>query len=271
MDYNGLAGSGSSFHIDPNSTSAWNAVIKGSRIGSCFLLMSFLLGCIKAQGAEVACPVSIIEWFMNFYGASKSGRKNLLSASVRLGRRNLLNVLDFLKRPNANALVSGTRDRANLYDKFKNAIETTLPPGTIDQLVLEAEEKKAQEKKLSFWDSVTDSKSKHLSGLSTTWELGALGQPRGCSQVNHAQALLMLYYRDMQLEKTRPMLYLLYPVALPKPTVPYNLPNLVNFCTQIEYEALKPMVRLSRMQAFQGFLQLLPFIFLTQPQWARRA
>lgn len=71
-------------------------------------------------------------------------------------RRNLLNVLDFLKRPNAGELVSGTRDRVNLHDKFENAIESTFP-GTIDQLVQKAEEKKAQEKKLSFWDSVTDS------------------------------------------------------------------------------------------------------------------
>lgn len=73
-------------------------------------------------------------------------------------RRNLLNVLDFLKRPNATTLVSGTRDRINLHDKFKNAIEITFP-GAIDQLVQEAEEKKAQEKKLSFWDSVSDSKA----------------------------------------------------------------------------------------------------------------
>lgn len=71
-------------------------------------------------------------------------------------RRNLLNVLDFLKRPNAGELVSGTRDRVNLHDKFENAVESTFP-GTIDRLVQKAEEKKAQEKKPSFWDSVTDS------------------------------------------------------------------------------------------------------------------
>lgn len=73
-------------------------------------------------------------------------------------RRNLLNVLDFLKRPNASTLVSGTRDRVNLHDKFKKAIEA-LFPGTISQLVVKAEEKKALEKKASFWESVTDSKA----------------------------------------------------------------------------------------------------------------
>lgn len=69
-----------------------------------------------------------------------------------------MNVLDFLQRPNASALVSGTRDRVNLYEKFKNTFEASFP-GTIDQLVQKAEEKKAKEKKPSFWDSVTDSKA----------------------------------------------------------------------------------------------------------------
>ncbi|KAK6944161.1 hypothetical protein RJ641_025263 [Dillenia turbinata] len=52
--------------------------------------------------------------------------------------------------------VSGTRDRINLYDKFRNAVEASSS-GIIDQLVKNAEEKKAQEKKLAFWESVKDS------------------------------------------------------------------------------------------------------------------
>lgn len=68
-----------------------------------------------------------------------------------------MNVLDFLKRPNASTLVSGTRDRVNLHDKFKNAIDASLP-GTIDELVLKADEKAVQQKKLSFWESVADTK-----------------------------------------------------------------------------------------------------------------
>lgn len=69
-----------------------------------------------------------------------------------------MNVLDFLKKPNASTLVSGTKDRVKLYDKFKNAIEATFP-GTIDQLVQKAEERMEQHKKPSFWDSVTDTKA----------------------------------------------------------------------------------------------------------------
>ncbi|OMO51919.1 hypothetical protein CCACVL1_29495 [Corchorus capsularis] len=182
----GPAGSGSSFHIDPNSTSAWNAVIRGSKKWILFPPDVVPPGVHPSpDGAEVACPVSIMEWFMNFYGSTKNWEKRPIECICKAGevmfvpngwwhlvinleesiaitqnyvsRRNLLNVLDFLKKPNASELVSGTRDRTNLHEKFKNAIEASLP-GTIDELTLKAEEKKAQQKKVSFWDTVTDSK-----------------------------------------------------------------------------------------------------------------
>ncbi|EOY09676.1 Uncharacterized protein TCM_025069 [Theobroma cacao] len=53
-------------------------------------------------------------------------------------RRKLLNVLDFLKKPNAKEIVSGTRDIINLYEKFKNAIEASFA-GTVDALTQKAE------------------------------------------------------------------------------------------------------------------------------------
>ncbi|XP_052174512.1 arginine-specific demethylase JMJ22 [Diospyros lotus] len=181
----GPAGSGSSFHIDPNSTSAWNAVIKGSKKWVLFPPDVVPPGVHPSpDGAEVACPVSIIEWFMNFYDATKKWKKKPIECVCKAGevifvpngwwhlvinledsiaitqnfvsRRNLLNVLDFLMRPNADTLVSGTRDRVKLFDKFKNAIEASFP-GLIDQLAIKVEEKKIQQKKLTFWESVTDS------------------------------------------------------------------------------------------------------------------
>ncbi|KAK9074698.1 hypothetical protein SSX86_003016 [Deinandra increscens subsp. villosa] len=63
-----------------------------------------------------------------------------------------------LKRPNASALVLGTRDRVNLHDKFKQAIEAYFP-GTIDELTKKVEERKADLEKPSFWESVKDSNS----------------------------------------------------------------------------------------------------------------
>ncbi|CAL4983976.1 unnamed protein product [Urochloa decumbens] len=185
----GPAGSGSSFHVDPNSTSAWNAIIKGSKKWVMFPPEVVPPGVHpSADGAEVTSPVSIMEWFMNFYGACKTWEKRPIECVCRAGevvfvpngwwhlvinleesiaitqnyvsRRNLLNVLDFLKKPNASELVSGTKDRVNLHDKFRGAIEAAHP-GMINQLQLEAQQKvAARKKKASFWDSAADARSR---------------------------------------------------------------------------------------------------------------
>lgn len=82
----GPAGSGSSFHIDPNSTSAWNAVIKGSKKWVLFPPDLIPPGVHPSpDGAEVACPVSIIEWFMNFYMATKTWKKKPIECICKAG------------------------------------------------------------------------------------------------------------------------------------------------------------------------------------------
>ncbi|KAF8665238.1 hypothetical protein HU200_054134 [Digitaria exilis] len=111
----GPAGSGSSFHVDPNSTSAWNAIIKGAKKWVMF-------------PPEVVPP-----------GVHPSA--------------------DGAEKPNASELVSGTKDRVNLHDKFCDAIEAAHT-GMINQLKLEAQQKAtARKKKASFWDSAVDAKS----------------------------------------------------------------------------------------------------------------
>ena len=82
----GPVGSGSSFHVDPNSTSAWNAVIKGSKKWVLFPPDVTPPGVHPSpDGAEVASPVSIIEWFMNFYGATKNWKKRPIECICKAG------------------------------------------------------------------------------------------------------------------------------------------------------------------------------------------
>ncbi|CAE8742131.1 unnamed protein product [Polarella glacialis] len=64
--------SGSKWHLDPNKTSAWNAVVKGRKH---WLMLP--PGCPPPgvhptkDGSEVTQPLSLIEWFVNFYSELK--------------------------------------------------------------------------------------------------------------------------------------------------------------------------------------------------------
>ena len=60
--------SGSRFHVDPNGTSAWNAVITGAKKWILFPPHSIPPGVHpSADGGDVTSPVSLIEWFRGFY------------------------------------------------------------------------------------------------------------------------------------------------------------------------------------------------------------
>lgn len=78
----GPARSGSSFHVDPNATSAWNAVISGSKKWILYPPGSVPPGVHPSpDGADVAAPVSLIEWFLNFYEETKQAKVCLCLAS----------------------------------------------------------------------------------------------------------------------------------------------------------------------------------------------
>lgn len=64
----GPARSGSSFHKDPNGTSAWNAVVKGSKKWILFPPECPPPGVVPSgDEGDVVAPVSVTEWFLNFY------------------------------------------------------------------------------------------------------------------------------------------------------------------------------------------------------------
>ncbi|KAG9323967.1 hypothetical protein KVV02_003238 [Mortierella alpina] len=68
----GPARSGSTFHKDPNATSAWNAVITGSKKWIMFPPHMLPPGVFTNDDeSEVTSPVSLMEWFSNFYASTQ--------------------------------------------------------------------------------------------------------------------------------------------------------------------------------------------------------
>ncbi|BGP07373.1 lipase 2 [Rhodotorula toruloides] len=69
----GPARSGSTWHVDPNHTSAWNAVTVGEKAWVMFPPDVTPPGVYASEdGAHVEAPLSLAEWFISYYAAAKA-------------------------------------------------------------------------------------------------------------------------------------------------------------------------------------------------------
>ncbi|KAJ3281041.1 hypothetical protein HK104_000249 [Borealophlyctis nickersoniae] len=177
--------SGSTFHVDPNSTSAWNAVITGSKKWILYPPEIIPPGVFPtADGSEVTTPLSLAEWFLNHYEETKHSATPPIEGVCKAGEvlfvpngwwhcvmnlepsiaitqnfvstQNLPNVLRFLRCKRDQ--VSGVDQGEGLYEKFVEGFERTYP-GVLERLGLgnkceEGEGNETQKDKVGLWDRI---------------------------------------------------------------------------------------------------------------------
>jgi hypothetical protein len=174
--------SGSSFHIDPNATSAWNAVVSGAKRWILFPPDQVPPGVHPSDDfAEVTQSVSLMEWFMNFYPriAELPPHKRPVECTCRAGEivyvphgwwhavinleptiaitqnfvsaSNLAQTLEFLR--DKREQVSGMRnesDSDSLHARFSAAIRDKRP-----ELAARSRVRAAMEPvRMSLWDRI---------------------------------------------------------------------------------------------------------------------
>ena len=149
--------SGSTFHKDPNATSAWNAVLRGSKYWIMFPSTPNAPPppgvYVSEDQSEVTSPLSIVEWLLGFHAEARktpgckegichegevlhvpSGWWHLvvnLSPAIAITQnfvpeKHLPNVLDFLK--NKPEQISGfVKDVGDAYELFVEKMEERYP------------------------------------------------------------------------------------------------------------------------------------------------
>lgn len=184
--------SGSTFHKDPNATSAWNAVLRGSKY---WILFPSGLNhppppgvYVSEDQSEVTSPLSIAEWLIGFHAEARKmpgclegicGEGEVLH--VPSGWWHLVVNLDasiaitqnFVPRSHLNAVLSFLKDKADQVSGFKKEVKDPYAtfvermeqehPELLKQAMLDLE-KKAEGRKRKWDELVHDTAPTEESG-----------------------------------------------------------------------------------------------------------
>ncbi|KAK2628345.1 hypothetical protein QTJ16_002991 [Diplocarpon rosae] len=189
----GPARSGSTYHKDPNATSAWNAVIRGSKYWIMFPSSPSSPPppgvYVSADQSEVTSPLSIAEWLLGFHAEARktpgclegvcregevlhvpSGWWHLvvnLDSSIAITQNfvpkaHLPRVLAFLKENTADQ-VSGFREEVtDPYGTFVERMKAELPE-VLEEALKEVERKEGKKRK---WEDVARNDEQESGGFS---------------------------------------------------------------------------------------------------------
>jgi hypothetical protein len=170
--------SGSTFHKDPNGTSAWNAVIQGAKYWIMFPpSVAVPAVYVSKDSSEVTSPLSIAEWLLEFHAEARklpeclegicyageilhvpSGWWHLvvnLESGIALTQNfvpesHLADVISFL-RDRAEQVTGFRRDVSDPYQLFMERLQAQNPE-LLESALQELERK--QERKKRRWDVV---------------------------------------------------------------------------------------------------------------------
>lgn len=172
----GPARSGSTFHKDPNATSAWNAVIRGSKYWITFPPSVEVPGVyVSKDQSEVTSPLSIAEWLLEFHEEARklpecvegicregeilhvpSGWWHLvvnLESGIALTQNfvpksHLVDALEFL-RDKPDQVTGFKRDITAPYNLFVERLQAQYP-GLLEAALQDLEKRRARKKRK--WD-----------------------------------------------------------------------------------------------------------------------
>ncbi|CAG8456328.1 4864_t:CDS:2 [Ambispora leptoticha] len=187
----GPSRAGSTFHKDPNSTSAWNAVITGSKKWIMYPPNILPPGVFTSDDeAEVTSPISLMEWHLNFYKEAQRSHPRPLEGVCQageiifvpngwwhmvvnledsiaitqnfVGTHNLLNVLCFLrdKPDQISGFGNSFENCRDIYKTFREAFRERYQ-GVLEKIELENERKFVNKNNpiKSTWDKIKNNEN----------------------------------------------------------------------------------------------------------------